>query len=81
MILFEWDETKAESNKRKHGISLEDATQVFDDPYALAELDRIEDGEHRWQTIGLVEGVVLLVAAHTVRQEREKEIIRIISAR
>lgn len=52
----------------------------FADPYALTEQDRIEGGELRWQTIGLVGGVVLLVA-HTVRDEGADEIIRIISAR
>ena len=35
----------------------------------------------RWQTIGLAGGVVLLLVAHTVRDEGEDEIIRIISAR
>jgi uncharacterized DUF497 family protein len=68
MILFEWDEAKAESNQRKHGISFEEAKFVFADPYALAEQDRIEGGELRWQTIGLVGGVVLLLVAHAVRE-------------
>jgi uncharacterized DUF497 family protein len=81
MILFEWDQAKAEANKRKHGISFEDATQVFDDPYSLAEQDRIEAGESRWQTVGVIEGVALLLVAHTVREEGEDQIIRIISAR
>jgi len=40
MILFEWNEAKAESNQRKHGISFERAKFVFADPYALAEQDR-----------------------------------------
>jgi hypothetical protein len=56
MVLFEWDAAKNESNQRKHGVSFEDASQVFDDPYALARQDRIESGEYRWQTIGLAEG-------------------------
>ena len=81
MILFEWSEAKAKSNVRKHGVSFELATQVFDDPYAMAEQDRIEDGELRWQTIGMVEGVVVLLVAHTVRDEEPNEIIRIITAR
>jgi uncharacterized DUF497 family protein len=81
MILFEWDEAKAEGNWRKHGVSFELAAQVFDDPYAMAEQDRIEEGELRWQTIGMVEGVVVLLVAHTVQDEEPDEIIRIISAR
>jgi uncharacterized DUF497 family protein len=29
MTLLEWDEVKAESNLRKHGISFDDAIEVF----------------------------------------------------
>ena len=48
----------------------------------MVEQDRIERGERRWQTLGLVDGVLLLLVAHTVRFEDEgDEIIRIISAR
>jgi uncharacterized DUF497 family protein len=44
--------------------------------------DRIETGEYRWQTIGIVEGWLLLVVAHTFRDdENGSEVIRIISAR
>lgn len=81
MVLFEWDEAKAKSNKRKHGVSFEDAMLVFADPFALVEQDRVEGGELRWQTLGLAAGVVLLLVAHTARSEAEDEIIRIISAR
>jgi|SRR5579863_4080241 len=81
MVRFEWDETKARSNARKHGVRFEEAMLVFADPYALSEQDRLEGGELRWQTLGLAGGIVLLVVAHTVRNEQEHEIIRIISAR
>jgi uncharacterized DUF497 family protein len=81
MMQFEWDEAKARSNRRKHGISFEEAAQVFSDPYVLAEQDRVEGGEFRWQTMGLVEGVVVLLVVHTIRDEDDAEIIRIISAR
>jgi uncharacterized DUF497 family protein len=47
----------------------------------LVEQDRMERGELRWQTLGLVGGIVLLLVAHTVRSEQEGEVIRIISAR
>jgi hypothetical protein len=81
MVRFEWDEAKAKSNERKHGVRFDDAMLAFADPFALVEQDRIEGGELRWQTLGLVGGVVLLLVAHTVRGEAEDEIIRIISAR
>jgi uncharacterized DUF497 family protein len=55
---------------------------VFADPFALTEQDRIEQGEYRWQTLGMVEGVTVLLVAHTVRDADDgTEIIRIISAR
>ena len=43
--------------------------------------DRHEGGEHRWQTIGMVEDMVILLVAHSVYDEQEEEVIRIISAR
>ena len=78
---FEWDPTKAASNLRKHGVSFPTAARVFSDPYALVEQDRIENGEERWQTIGVVDGIVMLLVAHTVREQDDIEVIRIISAR
>jgi uncharacterized protein len=45
------------------------------------ELGRIENGEERWQAIGVVEGVLMLMVAHTVREQDDIEVIRIISAR
>lgn len=32
---FEWDSGKAMENVRKHGVSFDEATEVFDDPRAL----------------------------------------------
>lgn len=78
---FEWDETKNRSNQYKHRISFETASLVFSDPFALAALERVENGEERWQTIGTVHGTVIILVAHTVRFEHQSEIIRVISAR
>lgn len=82
-IRFEWDSAKAESNKRKHGISFQTATLAFSDPLRLTEQDRIEGGEYRWQTIGYASGVALLLVAHVIHDEdaEDGETIRIISAR
>ena len=77
---FEWDPKKARSNLDKHGISFDTATLAFDDPHSITEIDRIEGGEYRWQTIGMAFGVSLLLVAHTVEDD-EVEVIRIISAR
>lgn len=81
MIQFEWDPAKARRNQQKHGISFEIARHAFDDPHALSEQDRIEDGERRWQTLGLVKDLLLVLVAHTVQGEGADETVRIISAR
>ena len=83
---FTWDETKNRSNQRKHdGISFEEAARVFSDPFRLTRQDRFESGEERWQTIGIVHGVTVLLVAHTITEENDDgetvEEIRIISAR
>jgi uncharacterized protein len=80
---YEWDENKNDSNLEKHGLSFETASLVFDDPNALSIPDRIENGEERWQTIGMIENIVIVMVAHTIKLETEsqEEIIRIISAR
>lgn len=79
---FEWDPAKAQANLKKHHVSFEIATRVFTDPFAVVAQDRIENGEHRWQTLGIVDGYLLLLVAHTVRDdEDDTEVIRIISAR
>ena len=84
-IRFEWDPAKATGNLRKHRVSFDIAMRVFADPFALTELERVEGGEQRWQTLGMVENHLLLLVAHTVHDEDEAgqpiEIIRIISAR
>jgi uncharacterized protein len=81
VIKFTWDKTKAIRNLQKHRVSFETAIRAFADPFALVEQDRIEDGEYRWQTLGMVDSYLLLLVAHTVDEEDNIEVIRIISAR
>ncbi|GAA5001686.1 BrnT family toxin [Acinetobacter puyangensis] len=75
---FEWDEAK---NQKKHDVSFETASLIFADPLRISIQDRHTDGEQRWQTIGMVKGVLMLLVAHTIFDEEDGEIIRIISAR
>lgn len=50
---FDWDESKAESNLRKHGVSFEEAATVFDDPLAgLLADERHFEGEQRHIVVG-----------------------------
>jgi hypothetical protein len=81
MITFEWDEAKNRRNQRKHGVSFQEASRVFDDPNALMALDGVERAEERWRAIGRVDATAVVVVAHAVRIRAGTEVIRIISAR
>ncbi len=82
---FEWDAAKAATNLRKHGVSFEVAMRAFAGPFALTGPERVERGEQRWQTLGMVDGYLLLLVAHTILELKADnqviEVIRIISAR
>ncbi len=78
---FIWDENKNVTNKIKHCVDFETAKFVFDDPLHVSIQDRHENDEERWQTLGLVNNVVVLLVAHSIVEENNHEIIRIISAR
>ena len=80
-MYFEWDERKNRNNQLRHRVSFETATLVFDDPHAISVLDRIEEGEERWQTVGMAGGVLVLLVAHTYRVAAGEECTRIVSAR
>jgi uncharacterized DUF497 family protein len=84
-VRIEWDATNDRRNQVKHGVAFEEAAHVFRDPLVVMVQDRIENGEERWQSIGMVAGVLLLVA-HTIDDEmgaegEAVEVFRIISAR
>ena len=75
---FEWDREKAASNRRKHGISFDEAVTVFYNPLAatLSDPDHSSE-ENRLITLGFSAQGQLLVVCHTERRGA----IRIISAR
>ena len=75
--VFEWDDTKAATNWRDHGVTFHQAVKVFRDPFAVEWIDDREDyGEERLNVMGLYEGVLLHVT-YTERDDR----LRLISAR
>jgi uncharacterized DUF497 family protein len=80
-IRFEWDEAKNRANKGKHGITFEQASEVFTDPNWLPRFDQTQDGENRWHAIGLVRGIWLILVVHTSAEDGVDQVIRIISAR
>jgi uncharacterized protein len=76
-IRFEWDEAKNLSNRRKHGVSFEEASQVFSDPLYVSVQDRVEGGELRWQILGLVEDLLLTHgSSHRERRTRRRDELR-----
>jgi uncharacterized DUF497 family protein len=77
----EWDDAKDRRNLAKHGINFEVAKSVFQDPFALSIQDRIVEDERRWQTLGAIGGVVVVMVAHTYEEREGEEVVRIISAR
>ena len=80
--MITWDEKKSRANLKKHGVSFDSAQIVFDDPLHMSRQDRVVDGELRWQTMGLVGDMVVLLVAHTWHEtDTGEEQIRIVSAR
>jgi uncharacterized DUF497 family protein len=65
---YEWDEAKNRKNIAKHGLSFEDAGQVFAGPCVTFEDDRFAYGEERLITLGRLAGR-LVVIAHAPRDE------------
>jgi hypothetical protein len=79
-LRIEWHENKNASNKRKHGVSFEEAQTVFYDDWAiLVEDDDPEEPEERFVLLGMSAGLRTLVVCHCYRED--DEVIRIISAR
>jgi uncharacterized DUF497 family protein len=74
IVGFEWDEDKAESNFRKHGIDFDEAVEVFYGSPLLRRSDR--GNEERWVAIGKTEDRFIAVVF-----TRRKDRLRIISAR
>ena len=79
---FEWNDEKNLTNQEKHGVSFEEAREVFEDPLQISKLDhRFNYFEERWITIGSTKQYQILVVANMFFTDEGEEIIRIISAR
>jgi uncharacterized protein len=79
-LSFEWDESKAAANVKKHGVGFDEAKSVFVDERAklIGDPDHSED-EDRFVLLGLSSVLRLLLVCHCYRAEGN--VIRIISAR
>lgn len=79
-IRFEWDEVKSKENKRKHGVSFEEAQSVFFDENAIRYFDPDHSpDEDRLLMLGISFKLRVLVVCHCYRVD--DLVIRIISAR
>ena len=81
MLKFEWDARKAQVNRKKRGVSFEEAKSVFFDEYALQFFDaeHSEEDEERFLMLGLSHRSRILIVCHCEREDGN--VIRLISAR
>ena len=79
-LRFEWDDAKSRQNKRKHGVSFEEAQSAFLDERAIrfSDPDHSED-EDRFVLLGMSFLLGVLVICHCYRAD--ESVIRIISPR
>ncbi len=73
---FTWHESKRQVTLQRRGLDFAQAEQVFVGPAFTFEDDREEYGEQRWVTLGLLNGIVVVVV-HTETVDE----IRVISMR
>ena len=79
-LIFEWDNRKDKTNKKKHGVSFEEARTAFYDENAIQYFDPDHsDEEDRFILLGISYKLKVLVVCHCFRES--DSIIRIISAR
>ncbi len=78
LVRVEWDEAKNRANEWKHGVSFEEASELFRGREYLEVFDDAHsDREDRFIAIGPIRRGLVLIAW----TERDEETIRIISAR
>ena len=78
-VRFEWDPHKDQANQRKHGLSFDQAVELFtgDNDYLEIYDEGHSDEEDRFIAIGLIRAGVVVV----VYTERREDVIRLVSAR
>ena len=80
MINFSWDQAKAKSNLKKHGVSFDEAQSVFYDDLAVQFYDEDSFDEERFLLLGMSSDSRILMVVHC-EQGESGENLRIISAR
>ncbi|MCH8174393.1 MAG: BrnT family toxin [Proteobacteria bacterium] len=80
MIKFEWNQAKATSNRRKHGVSFEEAISTFYDDSATQFFDQQNSNEEdRYLLLGISGQLRVLLTSYRILNDGTT--IRIISAR
>ena len=76
---FEWDPVKDRANRERHGISLEEASELFKSNKDFLEIydEEHSDDEERFIAIGPIRAGIVVV----IYTERSDDVIRLISAR
>ena len=80
-MIFEWDSNKDRINITKHGLSFEQAKEIFSSRTTLFIADEVVDGEERWKAVGTIAGYRYILVVHTYYDDDDTEVVRIISAR
>ena len=75
---IEFDQKKASSNLKKHGVTFADAASVLLDTMALVREDDDAEGEARFLVVGVSSTGHMLTVCYTLTGD---EVIRLISAR
>lgn len=76
-IEFEWDKGNIDKNFKKHGITNEEAEEVFLNEPLISEDKKHSRAERRYQCLGITDKKERLFVSFTVRNNK----VRVISAR
>ncbi|NJL88939.1 MAG: BrnT family toxin [Coleofasciculaceae cyanobacterium SM2_1_6] len=79
-LQFDWDDQKAQTNEKKHGVSFDEAKTAFYDENARLLYDEDHSSEEdRYILLGMSNLLSLLIVCHIYKEDQET--IRIFSAR
>ncbi len=71
-MAIDFDPTKDEANRQKHGVSLAEGDGVLNDPLALTMEDEFVEGEQRFVSLGMNIFGSLMVVVWTPRGENTR---------
>jgi len=83
-LIFTWDPNKAAINLHKHGISFDEAIEVFKDPhhFIMENYFFAEETEQRYQAVGMTTKLLVLTVVFAERSNSpESQVIHLINAR